>query len=163
MRPGPRCSSVIAIAPDSPLILEYASAAPVHTFSWRQRTLRIGLGALDAAFNAPTMCISEVPGFAKHTSTPHSAAMAQMAVAPVTLALSMVFIRARIKRDCGARDERFNVKKRSVCYLRHPNTREKNPPLLDSDCDGTSVFVGEFAETSPLFTFPPSSFVLNNP
>ena len=51
---------------------------------------------LDAAFNAPTTCISEVPGFAKHTSTPHSAAMAQMAVAPVTLALSMVFIRARM-------------------------------------------------------------------
>ncbi|OUS45864.1 hypothetical protein BE221DRAFT_205993 [Ostreococcus tauri] len=75
---------------------EKPSAAPVATFSWRTKTERMFF----ASESAPTMCISVVPGLAKHTSTPLAAATAHRADAPVSSASSSSFaILAGTARD----------------------------------------------------------------
>jgi hypothetical protein len=63
--PGPRWSSVAA---GRPVIRAQPSAAPVATPSKRVSTARMS----GTSSSAATKCISEVPGFAKHTSTPAS-------------------------------------------------------------------------------------------
>src|SRR5688572_26853826 len=56
----------------------YPSAAPVATPSNRASTPRIS----GTSSSAATKCISEVPGFMKHTSTPASTSVRMSALAP---------------------------------------------------------------------------------
>src|SRR6516162_1966953 len=64
-RPGPRCSRVAA---GLSLIRAYPSAAPVTTPSNSPSTQRMP----STRSRAATKCISDVPGFAKQTSTPQA-------------------------------------------------------------------------------------------
>src|SRR5215813_638219 len=78
--PGPRCSKVVAgIA----VIRAYPSAAPVTTPSKRPRTQRMPSTRSSAA----TKCISDVPGLAKHTSTPPPTSVRTRLSAPFILSL----------------------------------------------------------------------------
>ena len=73
--PGPRCRSVTA---GRPAIRAYPSAAPVTTPSNSPSTPRIS----GTSSSAATKCISEVPGLAKHMSTPESTSVRSSACAP---------------------------------------------------------------------------------
>mmetsp|Transcript_951 Transcript_951/g.4022 ORF Transcript_951/g.4022 Transcript_951/m.4022 type:complete len:225 (-) Transcript_951:801-1475(-) len=149
IKPGARCKRVIAIAfrsrLTSRLTREYPSAAPVATFSWRTRTLRISAHSA----SAPTTCISEVPGLAKHTSTPPAAATLQSAVAPViSFGSSDMLLHASRCRAHGP------------SRLDFPNNdataREMNEPPPSGGCRAT--FASAFDDASP-----PSVFVLKIP
>ena len=76
-RPGPRCSSTAA---GRPAIRAYPSAAPVATPSKSASTPRIA----GTESSALTKCISDVPGFMKHTSTPAPVRLPTSACAPIT-------------------------------------------------------------------------------
>ena len=58
----------------------YPSAAPVATPSNKASTPRI----CGTESSAPTKCISDVPGFMKHTSTPAPVRLPISACAPIT-------------------------------------------------------------------------------
>ena len=73
--PGPKCNRVTA---GFLFIRQYPSAAPVTTPSNRHRTGLI----LSVSPIAVTQCISAVPGFAKHTSTPLLTKVPKSALAP---------------------------------------------------------------------------------
>jgi hypothetical protein len=75
--PGPRCSNVAA---GRPAMRAYPSAAPVATPSNSASTPRIS----GTASSAATKCISDVPGFVKHVSTPQSTSVRMSACAPFT-------------------------------------------------------------------------------
>src|SRR5579862_1313423 len=76
-RPGPRWSKTAA---GRPAIRAYPSAAPVATPSNSARTPRIS----GTESRALTKCISDVPGFMKHTSTPAPTRLPIRACAPFT-------------------------------------------------------------------------------
>src|SRR5579864_2222343 len=75
--PGPRWSRTAA---GRPAIRAYPSAAPVATPSNSARTPRIS----GTESRALTKCISDVPGFMKHTSTPAPTRLPIRACAPFT-------------------------------------------------------------------------------
>ena len=70
-------------------IRAYPSAAPEHTPSNKQRMLRIS----GTRSSAETNCISEVPGFIKHVSTPWATRVRRRHSAPVILFLPVMHAR----------------------------------------------------------------------
>src|SRR5918994_2620514 len=90
-RPGPRCRSVAA---GLPAMRPYPSAAPVTTPSNKPSAARIS----GTESSAATKCISDVPGFVKHTSTSPSTRVRISACAPF-----MVCLRGSVEE--GARVE----------------------------------------------------------
>src|SRR5690242_8997355 len=88
-RPGPRCSNVAA---GRPVMRAYPSAAPVATPSKSASTLRISVTSSSAA----TKCISDVPGFMKHVSTPQPTSVRISACAPFMLSRSLTRCRAPV-------------------------------------------------------------------
>ena len=136
-RPGPRCSSVAA---GRSAMRPYPSAAPVATPSNSASTPRIS----GTASSAATKCISDVPGFMKHVSTPHATSVRISACAPFTVVSSLtskmvpglrmpcgsnaVLIR-RIKRELHGVLERGNVRLllRADAVLARDGAAERHP------------------------------------
>src|SRR5215469_3828315 len=122
-RPGPRCSSVVA---GPPVIRPYPSAAPVAVPSNRHSTPRIS----GTASSAATKCISDVPGLAKHTSTPHPASVLISACAPFTTSppvSASLFAQLGGERLGGSHPPRVGhqLRQAAAVHLRQPQHHQR--------------------------------------
>ena len=108
-------------------IRPYPSAAPVQTPSNSASTARIcGNSSSDA-----TKCISDVPGFAKHTSTPEATSAPSRACAPFIVSrLQSIEHLARVQDAVGV--ER-GLHAPHECELDRILELEKVGTLVDSD------------------------------